>query len=250
MKRAILSDIHGNLEALRAVLQDISERGIKELIVLGDIVGYGADPKACLDLICEHTSGLVIGNHDLAVATGEGEENFHPDAKAAIEWTKRILPGQDKKKLLRFPLVLEFGQMHFSHGSPEDIPRWKYVFTESDVKRGFASCPQQFVFVGHSHAPAMFVELAHKRMSGGEFRQVTRISQSFVQIENDYRYLMDVGSVGQPRDGDPRACYGVYDGDNKSFELVRVAYDAHAAADKIIQAGLPINLAERLIRGR
>jgi diadenosine tetraphosphatase ApaH/serine/threonine PP2A family protein phosphatase len=250
MKQAILSDIHGNLEALGAVLQDISERGIKEMVVLGDAVGYGADPEACLDLVYEHSSCFVLGNHDVAVATGEGDEAFHPDAKAAIQWTKMVFSQQDKKKLMQFPLVLESGETHFSHGSPENITLWRYIFTESDAKKGFAACPHKLVFVGHSHAPAIFVELEHKRMFGGEFRKVIRISQSFVQIENEYRYIFDVGSVGQPRDGDPRACYGIYDQDGRRFELVRVAYDVHAAADKIIKSGLPVNLAIRLKIGR
>jgi len=151
---------------------------------------------------------------------------------------------------MQFPLVLESGEMSYSHGSPEDITQWRYIFTESDAKRGFAACPHKLVFVGHSHVPAIFVELEHKRMFGGEFRQVICISQSFVQIENEYRYLLDVGSVGQPRDRDPRACYGIYDKDERRFELVRVAYDVHAAADKIIRVGLPVNLAIRLKIGR
>ncbi len=250
MKQAILSDIHGNLEALRAVLQDIFERGIKEMVVLGDVVGYGADPEACLELVCEHASGFVLGNHDVAAATGEGAEGFHPDAKTAIRWTENILSQQDKKRLMQFSLVQESGQMHFSHGSPENSDRWKYIFTESDAGKGFAACPNQLIFVGHSHVPAMFVELEHKRMFGGEFRQVVRIAQSFVQIEKNYRYLLDVGSVGQPRDGDPRACYGIYDNDGRRFELVRKAYDVQAAAEKIVRSGLPVNLAERLKRGR
>jgi len=250
MKKAILSDIHGNLEALRAVLHDISERGIEEIIFLGDVVGYGADPEACLTLIDEHASVFVVGNHDLAAATGEGDETFHPDAKASIGWTKIVLSPQDKKKLMQFPLLQESDQMHFSHGSPENITIWKYILTESDAKKGFAACPQKLIFVGHSHTPAIFVELEHKRMFGGEFRQVTRIIQPFIRIENDYRYIFDVGSVGQPRDGDPRACYGYYDSEQRRFELVRVTYDVDRAADKITKSGLPLNLSERLKKGR
>jgi diadenosine tetraphosphatase ApaH/serine/threonine PP2A family protein phosphatase len=193
---------------------------------------------------------LVVGNHDVAAVTGRGDETFNPDAKAAIGWTKMTLPEQDKRKLMQFPLAQEDGEMYFSHGSPEDISKWKYIFTQSDAKRGLAACPHQLIFVGHSHTPAIFVELEHKRMFGGEFRHVTRIIQSFVKIENGYRYIFDVGSVGQPRDGDPRACYGIYDVYGRRFEQVRVAYDIHRAADKIIKSGLPVNLAERLKIGR
>jgi len=250
MKKAILSDIHGNLEALRAVLHDIFEREIEEIIILGDVVGYGADPIACLNLIYENASIIVLGNHDLAAATGEGDETFHPDAKASIGWTKMVLSQQDKKTLMQFPLVQESGQMHFSHGSPENITLWKYIFTEFDAKKGFTACGQKLIFVGHSHTPAIFIEQEHKRMFGGEFRKVTRIVQPFVRIENDYRYIFDVGSVGQPRDGDPRACYGIYDKDGRRYELVRVTYNVQGAADKIIKSGLPVNLAERLKRGR
>jgi diadenosine tetraphosphatase ApaH/serine/threonine PP2A family protein phosphatase len=250
MKQAILSDIHGNLEALQAVLLDTSGRGITDIMVLGDVVGYGADPKACLDLVYEHASGFVLGNHDVAAATGGGDASFNPDARAAIRWTRTALSQEDRKRIVQFPLVMESGEMHFSHASPDNVPQWRYVFTESDAKKGFAACQRQLVFVGHSHVPAVFVELEYKRMFGGEFRHVVCMAQSFVQVEKEYRYLLDVGSVGQPRDGDPRACYGIYDEEERRFELVRVVYDVHTAADKIVRAGLPVNLAMRLKIGR
>lgn len=248
MRVAILSDIHGNLEALEAVLADARELGYDRLVCLGDIVGYGADPEECVLRIRESAwsdeIGLVVvqGNHDAAVAGGD-DRYFNPDARRAVGWTRDNLSPQSIEWLGRLPLEKRFESMYFVHSSPFEPAEWNYVTTMNEAWAAFQYFPEQLGFIGHSHVP---------------FSVSLDADQTRIQVEPDdeihlhpgSRYLTNVGSVGQPRDSDPRACYIICDDALGLIERRRVEYDIESAAEKIRTAGLPAFLADRLSKGR
>ncbi len=252
MNYALLSDVHGNLEALTAVLEEIERSSVDRTIFLGDVVGYGADPVECLSLIGKATDISILGNHDLAIADGSGLDELNEDAAIAARWTTGLINDDDREKIMRLPLehLDADSGIHLVHGSPDKPERFNYILSEWDAERGFAGCNSRIVFVGHSHIPAAFVELEYKRTFTGEVRRVKKLDASKVQLEAEYRYIINVGSVGQPRDGNPRAAYGIYNGGEETFSLRRVPYDVEKAASKIRETGLPEALALRLRSGR
>lgn len=250
MKYAVLSDVHGNLEALTAVLEDLEKGSVHRTIFLGDAIGYGADPKDCLNLIGKKSNLMILGNHDNAIATGTGLEDLNQDASFAAKWTAGILNDHDKDRLKKLPLEQIDTGIHFVHGSPHEPERYNYVITDRDANRGFASCKSQIIFVGHSHIPKVFVEVEYRRTFTGEVRRIKEEGATRLQIGSKYRYIINVGSVGQPRDGDSRAAYGIYDSEEGTYFLIRITYDAEKAAEKIRKTGLPGVIAERLVSGR
>jgi diadenosine tetraphosphatase ApaH/serine/threonine PP2A family protein phosphatase len=241
MKLAIISDIHGNLEALQAVLAFLNGEGIKDIICLGDIVGYGADPDECINLIRETTDHIIAGNHDWGAIGLTDTSFFNPVAKAAIEWTADTVTEDSKKFLVRLPLTITRDDFLFVHGTPSSPEDWDYLFRAADALQEFKSFLQKACFIGHSHTPLMFA----RDLKGMTF-QVTYAEQ---RLEDDRRYIINVGSVGQPRDMDPDAAVGIYDRERKYFTLERIPYDIKTAQEKIIKAGLPAMLAERLGAG-
>jgi predicted phosphodiesterase len=238
MKLAILSDIHGNLEALQAVLDFLNEEGIKEVICLGDIVGYGANPNECIDLVREATDQIIAGNHDWGAVGLTDISFFNPVAKAAIEWTARELTKNSKEFLKQLPLTREKEELFFVHGTPSFPESWDYLFRSADARKEFESFIQRVCFIGHSHTP-----LAFARNQQGMIFQINYAEQ---RMEDDRRYIINVGSVGQPRDLDPDAAVGIYDLSIKRFTLERIPYNIRAAQEKILEAGLPYMLAERI----
>ena len=250
MKIAVLSDVHGNLEALNAVLADISSQNADRIAFLGDAVGYGADPEACVALIREKADVVLAGNHDHAAALDMELDEFNPEARASIEWTRSALSAPCRSYLAELPLWRSSRDIMLTHGSPVKPEQWDYVLNQGQATRAFAACPHRLMFIGHSHIPGIFVELEHKRMFAGEIRRVEQVSPDRVLVEKPYRYLFDVGSVGQPRDNDPRASYGLYDSDAREYSLIRVAYDVDSASEKIRSAELPEASADRLPQGR
>jgi diadenosine tetraphosphatase ApaH/serine/threonine PP2A family protein phosphatase len=252
MNYAILSDVHGNLEALTAVLEDLEKSSVDRTVFLGDVVGYGADPVECLRIIGEVSDMSILGNHDRAVVTGSGLDELNEDAARAAGWTADILSDDDREKIRSLPLEhvdTDYG-IHLVHGSTDKPERFNYILSEWDAEKGFAGCVSRVVFVGHTHVPAAFVELEYKRTFTGEIRKVEELEASKIQLEAGYRYIVNVGSVGQPRDGDTRAAYGIYNSGEETFSLRRVPYDVEKAAFKIRKAGLPEALALRLGLGR
>jgi diadenosine tetraphosphatase ApaH/serine/threonine PP2A family protein phosphatase len=250
MKISVLSDVHGNLEALNAVLADIASQNADQIVFLGDAVGYGADPEACVVKIREKADVVLAGNHDHAVALGSALDEFNPEARASLECTRSALTASCRSYLAGLPLWRSSRQIMLTHGSPAKPEQWDYVLNTGQASRAFAACPHRLMFVGHSHVPGIFVELEYKRMFAGEIRRVEQISSDQVLAEEQYRYLFDVGSVGQPRDHDPRASYGLYDSEAEEYQLIRVSYDVDTAAAKIRSAGLPDASAERLFQGQ
>lgn len=245
---AIISDIHANLEALEAVRRDIEEQGADCVLCAGDIVGYGANPNECVEMVREMCAdgrakgrcGIVLGNHDDA-AVGGDISLFNAMARTAVEWTRKNITVPNRHYLERLELALEFnGNILVAHASPHDPHEWHYITDLWEVGRSFRWFRESICFIGHTHVPFIACLKNHKPqiIQGGE-----------VTVDAESRYLINVGSVGQPRDGNPAACYGLYDTKEGRFALRRVAYPVREAAEKIIEAGLPSALADRLAMG-
>jgi len=240
MKHAILADVHGNLDALEAVLSDAEAQGVDRLAVAGDVVGYGAEPRACLNRLRELDAVVVRGNHDHYAGTGASMNLFTPSAQDGILWTRKRLSHADRRFLSNLPPALDadgFSLVHASLRAPLD---WAYVVRPAEATAAFLCQSLPICFFGHVHVPfAFLMDDAVRRVPLGELR-----------IEENVRYLVNVGSVGQPRDRDPRAAYAIYDDDAGTVRLRRVEYDVAAAQRKIREAGLPFRNALRLAAGR
>jgi diadenosine tetraphosphatase ApaH/serine/threonine PP2A family protein phosphatase len=241
LRYAILSDLHGNVQATEAVLAYIDGAQIDTTVCLGDVVGYGASPNECIAAMRDRNIPTVCGNHD-AVASGREEPwGFNPIALAAAMWTREQLTPENLKWLEELPDSVTFEHFVAAHGSPTD--RDCYMFTWEDVLPHLPHVQEQgynLCFFGHTHSPGIYsADGAYTVDDDGKF-----------QLGDDKTFFINVGSVGQPRDGDARSSLGVYDSDTREFELVRVAYDVEATARDIVKAGLPDFLAERLFLGR
>jgi diadenosine tetraphosphatase ApaH/serine/threonine PP2A family protein phosphatase len=246
---ALLSDVHSNLEALTAVLADIASIGIDHIGFLGDAVGYGPDPLACLNLLRDRCEFILGGNHDRAAAVGEGIDEMSNEAMQTALWTSQKLSDEDKRYLENLPLVERFGDVLFTHGSPLSPEKFDYILTVSQAKKVFLETPSKILFIGHSHIPTAFIELEFKRMFAGHVHRVVEKPVARLTIEPAKRYVINIGSVGQPRDGNSRAAYGILDIENSRFELRRVSYNTGAVVEKIKRADFGESLAERLTRG-
>jgi predicted phosphodiesterase len=237
----MLSDVHANLEALEAVLQDVDMRKIEEVVFLGDAVGYGPDPNECVKLLMERCNIILAGNHDWGVLGRTDITYFNEYARTAIEWTKEVLTKKNLKNLQLFPLQekIEKEDILLVHSTPKEPEEWHYLLTLWDAEINFNYFSNKYCFLGHSHYPFII-----ERLPSGEL--VTYKERAHKgQTE---RYIMNVGSVGQPRDGDPRAGYAIVD--DEKMEIVRVPYDITAVQKKMRRAGLNSLLIERLAAGR
>jgi len=241
MKYAILSDIHGNLEAFQAVLKDLSCEKIDQVFFLGDIVGYGTDPNQCIEILQELTPFVVAGNHDWATAGLIDTSYFNPVAESAIEWTIRKVTINHRGFLRKLPLIQIQNNITLVHATPYKPSAWNYIFSLIEASLNFLHFDQQICFIGHSHIPTVFVQ--------NEEGKTYVLPETTFTLNESHRYIINVGSVGQPRDGDFRAAYGIYNQDDSCFTLKRISYDIELAQRKIIEAGLPPFLALRLASG-
>lgn len=242
MRYAIIADIHANLEGLQAVLEDIKGQACTHVACLGDVVGYGANPKECLDIIRGMNIPVVKGNHDEYIGSTEDPEGFNDAAAEAVTWSRNQLTDDDRKWLrdLKYRrLVATFSIVHATLDVPE---RWGYVFEKLQAAASFTYQNTSVCFFGHTHVPLAFVKGVG--VTGGTYYP------SGLKVEPGKKYFVNVGSVGQPRDGDPRAGYVVYDLARQTIELRRLEYDVATAQRKIREAGLPERLAKRLGEGR
>jgi len=242
MRTAFISDIHGNLEAFTAVCESIKQEYVERIIFLGDIVGYGANPNECIEQLQSLTNYVVAGNHDWAAAGRQSAHAFNSFATESLEWTRAELTRENKLFLMSLPLSLDMNELLGVHASPYMPDRWRYVMNAVDAEAAFETCRHRLCFIAHTHCPAIFARLKDGPVST-EFPVV-------VTMHPNGRYIINSGSVGQPRDGDPRASYGVYDARDNRYYLVRVDYDLRSAQRKIEQSGLPYYLAHRLSVGR
>ena len=243
MRIAILADIHSNLEALSAVLADAREhRGVDEIWCLGDTVGYGPDPNACLDTILSMDHVLVAGNHDLASVGKISLDDFNPYAAEANRWTTTQLSHEYSDQLANLPLTVERKPFTLVHGSPRD-PVWEYVLSLDVAQACFDHFATPYCLVGHSHIPFICRQ-------GQRVAELVNVPMYSPVPLGEERLIINPGSVGQPRDGDPRASYAIYHMEDNSLEFRRVPYDLVATQEKMRRAGLPEYLAERLQHGR
>lgn len=245
MVLALLADIHANLEALRSCLAHARERGAERFAFLGDLVGYGADPAAVLDIVAEHaTRGAVVvkGNHDASV---NGAGGYYNDAAAAaIAWTRSAILPAHHAFIESLPLMVAEDSICFVHASAAAPQRWEYVDSAGAARRSASAAGKPYTFCGHVHHQMLYGEDAAARMVA--FRPQPGVA---IPVRPNRAWLAVVGSVGQPRDGNPSAAYALADLDAMSLTFHRVAYDNLAAARKVRAAGLPEALAYRLERG-
>lgn len=248
MRYLIISDIHGNLEALDAVLDAATARGYDAALVLGDLVGYGADPGTVIERVrALPPLAIVRGNHDKVACGIEDAEGFNLIARSAVEWTYDALGEANRAYLAALPVgpILVDEMVEICHGTPYDEDA--YVFDELDALRALESAERPVCLFGHTHVPVVF----HQGESGLEMHIADRdVEAMVVEIEPGGRYLINPGSVGQPRDGNPRAAFGIVDTVERRVELIRVEYPLALAQRKIVEAGLPEILARRLGVGR
>lgn len=242
MKYAILGDIHANLEALTAVLEKCREIEVERYICIGDIVGYNANPRECLELVRDLEPEVVVqGNHDEQSGSDTRLYGFNPQAAMAIEWTRQQLTSEQRLWLAGLPLQRTIGsKMTLVHATLDMPERWGYVF---DTLTAAASLHYQFTqvgFFGHTHVPLLFDKFGD--VTGGRYDEV--------RLRPGHKYLVNVCSVGQPRDGDCRAGFVTYSTDDMQVTLHRVDYDVSLCQAKILRAGLPERLAHRLSLGR
>ncbi len=243
MRYAIIADIHANLAAFTAVLDDIERRGgVEEVWCLGDVVGYGPDPHQCIELLRQYNHVCVAGNHDWAAIGKISTSDFNPEAAAACHWTTQQLSPEDIDYLGSLPLVIERDDFTLVHGSPRE-PIWEYLLSTSNARENFAYFQSQFCLVGHSHVPLVFEYNEAGTCSFREFPADTEIALA------KNRLIINPGGVGQPRDGDPRASYAIYNSETRTIRHYRIPYDIEATQVRMTECRLPVRLVARLSYG-
>ncbi|MBN1575101.1 MAG: metallophosphoesterase family protein [Chitinispirillaceae bacterium] len=244
MRYAFISDIHANLEALEAVLDDTKTQHIDEIICLGDIVGYGANPNECVDLVTKNCPVTLLGNHDAAAVELLSTQHFNIHAKIAIEWTTKMLRKDIIDALTELPLKSSIEQMTLVHATPYEPNMWYYITSLEEAAFNFQFFDTQICLVGHTHIPIIIVLDNQKELY---VHQDTAIR--LADIEGS-RLLINVGSVGQPRDRNPKSCYGIFDTETAEFTYRRVAYNIEKTQQKMKRIKMPEFLVSRLEDGR
>ena len=242
---ALLSDVHGNLEALQACLKHASEAGASRYAFLGDLVGYGADPQAVVDAVARYASqGAVVvkGNHDEAVE--KTPRYMNESVRAVIDWTREVLSDEGKAFLASLPLCVREAELCFVHASAASPQRWDYIDSAAAARRSIDAARATYTFSGHVHDQELYFHGA-----GGKTMSFNPVPGTPVPIGRHRRWLALVGSVGQPRDNNPAAAYAQFDTEGEKITFRRVAYDHVAAARKIREAGLPVSIAYRVEKG-
>jgi predicted phosphodiesterase len=240
MRFAIFGDIHANLEALQAVLADAEAHEATHYVCLGDVVGYNANPHECVEVVRGLKCPVVKGNHDEQASLTEELGGFNPLAEEAINWTRQHLTEEDKVWLRELKLVRQVRDFTIVHATLDTPHKWGYVFNQLDAAASFNYQHTSICFYGHTHAPRAYIR------DGSVKSQVLEK----LAIEQGRKYFINVGSVGQPRDGDWHASYCLFYPDKQTVELRRLEYDIWTAQDKIVAAGLPQRLADRLALGK
>lgn len=242
MKIIVYSDIHSNLEALLAVEEAIKKEGEVKKIFIGDVVGYGANPNECVEKVANSASYALAGNHDHAVLELTDTSSFNPYAKAAIAWTKNAITPSSRKFLESMKLKRFSEDLCFVHATPHQPEKWNYILTLQSARTNFDYFDAPICFIGHSHVPIIITQNSN--------RECSIHNGLSLKIEENHKYIVNIGSVGQPRDGNPQASFAIYDSEEKTVHIKRVSYDISTAQQKIIDAGIPKYLADRLQYGR
>lgn len=233
VKLAVISDIHSNAHALRVALADIEARNVDAIYCLGDVVGYGADAAECVDLVRERCTACVIGNHDEAVGFERGINSIPKDARKAAAHNREQLDDAQLDWLRSLPLRIDGDQLSFVHSSPQSPETWMRLDSFMRVKEQFNHFDGDVCFLGHTHIPGIISDRL-----------------GVLTVRKGYRFMINCGSIGQPRDNDPRLSFAVFDTDAFTCEIIRIGYDVEGAATRIRDEGLPSTLADRLFEGR
>ncbi|MEO1844196.1 MAG: metallophosphoesterase family protein [Akkermansiaceae bacterium] len=240
MRIALFGDIHANLEALNAVLEDAASQGCAEWVCLGDLVGYNANPSECLELVRAMDCPVVKGNHDEDACGDHSLETMNPIAATALEWTREHLSEDQREWLRGLRMVRQVSDFTIVHSTLDQPQAWNYVTNKFDAMANFSYQFTHICFHGHTHVPRVFVRGA----------RVKEVPAESIEVEESLKYFINIGSVGQPRDGDWRACYVIYDIPAKLITFRRIGYDIETTQRKILAAGLPPSLGDRLSDGR
>ena len=238
---AVLGDIHANLDALETVLADCREQGVTDYLCTGDVVGYNARPHECLEIVRSLGCPIVMGNHDHYVSSLQNLDDFNPHAAAVIEWTREQISQEEMTCLSERPFVSTRMGITLVHATMDDPESFGYVFDHLQAEAHFTHQVTPLCFHGHTHCPMIYEK---------QIGAVYRIDAQDFRLPVGRKYFVNVGSVGQPRDGDPRAAYVLYDPMARTIRFRRVEYDVAAAQAKVREAGLPERLAERLAVGQ
>lgn len=240
MRYGIFGDIHGNFDAFQAVLAAMEKEGVQEFICLGDIVGYGAQPRECVAKIQELGCMCLAGNHDHAAIGKLDIDFFNLYAREAAVWTRAALAPEDREFLADLGFVEHLPGFAVVHGSLHGPEMFNYISTIFDADLSFEALDKSILFYGHTHIPLTFFDT----------KPMTYTMDAEIPVGDGTRTLVNVGSVGQPRDEDPRACVAIFDDEVGVVKITRVEYDVEGAAQKIVDAGLPEALAVRLQLGK
>lgn len=240
MRYGIISDIHGNLEALEAAKKALSRESIDRYLCVGDIVGYGANPSECVKETRKLGAIAICGNHDAAASGLIGTSNFNEAARNAVIWTAENMNPEDIVFLKGLDLVYKNKDLTMVHGTLKEPGLFHYMFDAGTAPATLDLMRTQTCFIGHTHIPGIFVSRSGK---------LSNVTDETLEISDDEKAIVNVGSIGQPRDGDSRLCYCIYDTDKRSIDLKRLSYDVKKAKEKILNAGLPSFLAHRLDEG-
>lgn len=232
MRIAILSDIHSNLPAIRSVFSSIEAMKVDEIYCLGDIVGYGPFPNECIEMVRKHCTFVTAGNHDYGLVGKTNLDLFNKPGKKVLLWTRKIITDQNFEYLQNLQLMCTRNDLTFVHSSPSIPDAWTYVFSIAQAKAAFLDLHTSICFFGHTHFPIII----------GEDSTVN-------QFKKGTRSLINVGSVGQPRDGNTMAAYGIFDSAEYSYSMIRVGYDVQKTVNAMSEAGLPRVLIHRLLNG-
>ena len=238
---AVLGDIHANLDALDVVLDDCRAQGVTEYLCTGDVVGYNACPRECLEVIRGMGCPVMMGNHDFYVSTAQDLDDFNPHAAAVVQWTREQLSEDELRWLRELPFTRTVKGVTLVHATMDRPENFGYVFDNLQAQANFTSQKTPLCFHGHMHCPMIYEH---------SIQGVFRIDPQDFRLQMGRKYFINVGSVGQPRDGDPRATYVIYDSVAKTVRFRRLEYDVAAAQARIRAAGLPGRLAERLAFGQ
>lgn len=248
MKIAFLADLHANLEATEACLAKARALGAERFVLLGDYIGYNADPLAVLRLVMrlvEEGAVAIRGNHDHAALSADGGAGMNEAARAGLAYSQAQLGEAERAFLARLPMTFEEADRLYVHAEPGEPEAWHYVEEPEEARRALEETTARLTFTGHVHVPRLFGITATMKLTA--FRPVAGVS---VPLPRPRQYMVVLGAVGQPRDGDRNACLGLFDTTSNEMTWHRVAYDVAATAAKIRAAGLPESLALRLERGR
>jgi len=241
----IFSDVHGNFEALQSVVSDAAERKIDRGVFLGDLVGYGPYPNECIELVRDlKNCRCIVGNHDVAVFWQTSPYGMSSAAREAVLWTMDQLSDANKNYLAELPDRLDIADMTFVHANPYNPRGWRYVLDRKYALRSFAATRCRNLFIGHSHRPLVIVR---KHLLAVELKTV--VGSGRFPVGDGRRRIVNCGSVGQPRDGDSRSCYLIFDSRTRELEFHRVAYDVEKTARAVRASGLPEVLSNRLLKG-